>query len=162
MEGRTNRAFLLMFIVIALLFPYHIHINISESAGGKANTAKKLGVLMIWLEHSPRPQHSFGWYLLLPCVVLPLLSLYIPCQQDTGIMAWITPPHLFFLFFFCFDEPTVIGTERNDMAANLYQFHNPVLLEQETALCFCQNSIRLISLYHKTAAAYIWKKKRHK
>lgn len=37
-----------------------------------------------------------------------------------------------------------------------------MLLEQETALCFCQNSIRLISLYHKTERQHIEKKERQK
>lgn len=124
MEVRTNRAFLLMFVFIALLFPYHIHINISESAGGEGKYCQKVRGVNDLTKTLPGAAAFIRLVSVIALRSLAVLKPVHPLSARHRHNGLNTPhPAPFFSPFFS-DEPTVIGTERNDMAANLYQFHN--------------------------------------
>lgn len=68
--------------------------------------------------------------------------LSIPCQRDTGIMVWINS--------FLSQWAAYNWNKKKWHGSKSIRIPQPVLLEQEQAVCFCQNTSCLVSLNHKT------------
>lgn len=110
MEGRTNRAFLLMFVFIALLFPYHIHINISESAGGRGGEEGKYCQKVRGVNDLTKTLPGAAAFIRLVSVValrsLAVLKPVHPLSARHRHNGLNTPPtpHLFFPLFFLMSQ----------------------------------------------------------